>query len=85
MPKGDGDCDGTATFGGANGPIIRLNDARSRSTLIYALLHEYSHVLLVDRHPRDWGAIEHTDAFYRQLGVLERRWFDGGEVESTDF
>jgi len=83
MPSEFRGCDAVIVFD-VPPPLIWINGARSRSTMIYALLHEYAHALLHDRH-RDWKSIEHSDAFYRIYGVLERRWVDeGGQGESLD-
>lgn len=83
MPSEFRGCDAVIVFD-VPPPLIWINGARSRSTMIYALLHEYAHALLHDRH-RDWKSIEHSDAFYRIYGVLERHWVDeGGQGESLD-
>jgi len=84
MPSEFRNCDGVIVFD-VSPPLIWINGLRSRSTMIYALLHEYAHALLHDRH-RDWKSIEHSDSFYRIYGVLERHWVEGGgEGESLDF
>ena len=85
---GGNESDGVIVFEPASlPPLIYINASRSRSTMVYAVLHEYAHGLLVDRHPRDWDAVRHSDPFYRLLGILERRFFEAnptGERESRD-
>jgi hypothetical protein len=84
MPKELGHkCDGVIVFD-VSPPLIWVNGNGSRSSMIYTVLHEYAHALLADRHPRDWKAIEHSDPFYRILGMLERRFFSGGDKESQE-
>jgi len=89
MPKGFNDCDGAVWFDGPT-PLIRIPANRSRSTAIYALLHEVAHCLLVERNPTGWKGgdhegCEHGDKFYRILGTLERAFHEGGEGASMDF
>ncbi len=83
MPSEFKNCDGVIVFD-IPPPLIWINGSRSRSTMIYALIHEYAHALLSDSH-RTWKSIEHSVAFYRIYGVIERRWVEeGGETESLD-
>jgi len=84
MPKEHGDkCDGVIIFD-KSPALIWVNANRSRSTMIYTVLHEYAHAILEDRH-RDWKSLEHSDPWYRVLGIVERRYFDGGEKESRAY
>lgn len=77
-------CDGAIVFDSPP-PMIYINGQASRSTMIYTVLHEYAHALLADRHPEDFRALEHSDPFYRILGMLERKFVDdGGEKESMN-
>lgn len=84
MPVGFKDCEGAVWFDNRS-PLIRLNDKMSRSNLIYTLIHEYAHVLVYDRAPNAHESLDHSDRFYRCLGVLERSWHDDGYVISGDF
>ena len=85
MPKGFKDCDGAVWFEDPKSPIIRINAKISRSACISTLIHEYAHVIVYERCPRDWKSLDHSDKFYRCLGVLERSWDEDGYIMSKDF
>ncbi len=89
MPRGFQDAEGAVWFDGP-GPLIRIPARLTRSTAIYALLHEVAHCLLGERNPTGWKGGDHEgtahgDKFYRILGTLERAFHDGGEGASMDF
>ena len=70
MPKEFTDCEGMVWL--ERPPL-------SRSTSVYTLLHEYAHVVVADRAGwRETGAHDHSDAFYRALGRIERAFADRG-------
>jgi hypothetical protein len=85
MPVGYRDCEGAVWFDNPKSPLIRLNDTISRSGLVYTLIHEYAHVILYERCPSAPSSMDHSDKFYRCLGVLERSFDDDGYVISRDF
>jgi len=82
MPKGYHDC--LAAVWLDDSPLVRLNASQTRSSLIYGLLHEWAHIVVYERDP-DYEGEDHSDAFYRALGVIERSWLQGGEQDSTEF
>ena len=82
MPKGYGDCHAAVWL--SKSPLIRIDGKQTRSTMIFSLLHEWAHVIVYERDPGYQGE-DHSDAFYRALGVIERSWLNGCETESLLF
>ena len=82
MPKGYRDCHPAVWLDSS--PLIRLDANQTRSSLVYGLLHEWGHIVVYERDPHYEGD-DHSDAFYRALGVIERSWLNGGERDSTEF
>ena len=82
MPKGYRDCVGVASLSGS--PLIQISKKATRSASIYCLMHEYAHVLFYERDT-GYSGDDHSDPFYRILGVIERSWLSGGDKESAKF
>jgi hypothetical protein len=82
MPKGYRDCHGIASL--SDSSLIQVSRKLTRSAAIYCLFHEYAHVIIYERDPEYTGG-DHSDSFYRALGVVERSWLDGGEKDSIKF
>jgi Zn-dependent peptidase ImmA (M78 family) len=82
MPKSMKDCEGAVWLSEA--PLIRINGKQTRSACIYCLLHEYAHVIVYERDT-EYPGDDHSDSFYRALGVVERSWLNGGEEDSQKF
>ena len=82
MPKGYRDCHGVASL--SDSSLIQVSRKLTRSAAIYCLLHEYAHVIIYERDPEYTGE-DHSDSFYRSLGVLERSWLNGGQKASNKF
>lgn len=82
MPRGYRDCVGIASL--SDSSLIQISRKSTRSASIYCLMHEYAHVIFYERDT-EYSGDDHSDRFYRILGVIERSWLAGGEKESTEF